>query len=152
MDKTKHWSEDSYWTEALEEYHRFRDSGQTELSLNIKAIEDAIYNGDGPAYKIMEAMGSVQELEGYDGFRGAPRLVLALLMRLNEISKGAETEVSDEPETPAMKCPDCGEHIEMEDWMGDEPFGCPHCGVILQLVAEEGDYSGMTDKRLVLCE
>jgi len=43
--------------------------------------------GDSPAYRLMEAMVSVKEHEGWEGYRGAPRLVLALLERLDEISK-----------------------------------------------------------------
>jgi hypothetical protein len=35
----------------------------------------------------MEAMVSVKEHEGWEGYRGAPRLILALLERLDEISK-----------------------------------------------------------------
>ena len=49
-----------------------------------------------------------------------------------------------------MKCPDCEEDIEIEDWMDDKPFGCPHCGEILQLVTDEGGYCGANDKRLVI--
>ncbi|MDZ4152181.1 MAG: hypothetical protein U1E01_13965 [Methylicorpusculum sp.] len=51
-----------------------------------------------------------------------------------------------------MKCPDCEENIEIEDWMDDKPFGCPYCGIILHLVADEGSNCGANDKRLVLCE
>jgi hypothetical protein len=51
-----------------------------------------------------------------------------------------------------MKCPDCENIIETEDWMDNEPFGCPHCGIILQMVTDEGGYCGAHDKRLVLCE
>jgi len=43
--------------------------------------------GDSPAYRLMEAMVSVKEHEGMDNYRGAPRLVLALLERLDVISK-----------------------------------------------------------------
>jgi len=51
-----------------------------------------------------------------------------------------------------MKCPDYEKNIEIEDWMGGEPFGCPHCGIILQRVTDEGGYCGTNEKRLVLCE
>jgi DNA-directed RNA polymerase subunit RPC12/RpoP len=51
-----------------------------------------------------------------------------------------------------MKCPDCGEDIEIEDWMDDEPFGCPYCGIILRLITNKDAYSDANDKRLVLCE
>ena len=49
-----------------------------------------------------------------------------------------------------MKCPDCEADIQIEDWMDDEPFGCPHCSETLQLVTDEGGYCGANDKRLVI--
>lgn len=87
MNEIKHWSEDSYWTDALKEYYKFREGDERELKLDLEAIEEVIFNGNGPAYKAMEAMVSVWQQEGYEGHRGAPRILLALLMRLGEISK-----------------------------------------------------------------
>lgn len=78
-----HWSSDPYWTEALDSYYELRDSGVESITLDIRALEEQLLNGDGPAYKLMNAMCSVKEQEGYDGFRGAPRLVLALIAMLN---------------------------------------------------------------------
>ncbi|WP_233884560.1 hypothetical protein [Paraburkholderia flagellata] len=52
--------------------------------INIDAIEAVLFDGDGPAYRALDAMNSVQEHEGYEGFRGAPRVVLALLQILSE--------------------------------------------------------------------
>jgi len=49
-----------------------REGGEQELKLDLGA---------------MEAMVSVWQQEGYEGHRGAPRVLLALLMRLGEISK-----------------------------------------------------------------
>jgi hypothetical protein len=49
--------------------------------------------GDSPVYRLMEAMVSVKECEGMDGYRGAPHLVLALLERLDEISKAGAKKV-----------------------------------------------------------
>jgi hypothetical protein len=77
--ESRHWSEDPFWTEALDEYRRLRESGQTRIELNLEAVEECIFRGDGPAYRLMEGMCSVQEHEGMEGCRGAPRLVLALL-------------------------------------------------------------------------
>jgi hypothetical protein len=57
------------------------------IILDLDAIERALFEADSPAYRLMEAMVSVKEHEGWDGYRGAPRLVLALLERLDEISK-----------------------------------------------------------------
>jgi predicted nucleic acid-binding Zn ribbon protein len=51
-----------------------------------------------------------------------------------------------------MKCPDCEKNIEIKDWMDDEPFECPDCGITLQRLTGEGGYCGANEKRLVLCE
>jgi hypothetical protein len=59
------------------------------ISLDLDAVERALFEADGPAYRLMEAMVSVKEREGWDGYRGAPRLVLVLLERVDEISKVA---------------------------------------------------------------
>lgn len=95
MEEIKHWSRNSYWTDALEEYYKLRKSGHRELILDLEAIESIIFNGDSPAYKAMEAMVSVWQQEGYDGHRGAPRVLLALLVRLDEISKNANPKAKD---------------------------------------------------------
>lgn len=81
---SKHWSEDRYWTGAANRYRKQRERGAEQLVLNLKAIEQSIYDGEGPAYKAMEAMLSVHEHEGFEGYRGAPRIVLALLQILSE--------------------------------------------------------------------
>lgn len=83
-DEVPYWSSDTYWTSALERYQEFRDSGHSTLKFDLHALENNIFNGDSPAYKMVEAMCSVKEHEGGDGYRGAPRLVLALLALLNE--------------------------------------------------------------------
>lgn len=83
----KHWSEEKYWTDALEQLYRFQEEGRTQLTLDLTAIANVAFNGDGPAYKLMEAMLSVHEHEGMEGFRGAPRIMLALLLRLEELSR-----------------------------------------------------------------
>ena len=51
-----------------------------------------------------------------------------------------------------MRYPDCEGYIEIEDWTNDEPFNCPHCNEVLQLVTDEGGYCGANDKRLVVFE
>jgi len=83
----EHWSKDSYWTDALEELKHLNQAGQTQLILDLKAISQIAFNGDGPAYKLMDAMTSVKDHEGMDGFKGAPRVMLALLIRLAELSR-----------------------------------------------------------------
>jgi len=86
-----HWVEDRYWTEALERYNAARQRGETTIALNLSAIEKVAFDGDGPAYRLMEAMSSVQECEGEDGYRGAPRLLFAMLMHLAEQSQRAHS-------------------------------------------------------------
>lgn len=82
-DEILHWSSDPYWTDGLESYYKLRDSGADSIKIDLHALEEQIFNGDSPAYKLVEAMFSVKELEGWEGYRGAPRLVLALLAKLN---------------------------------------------------------------------
>lgn len=83
-EETPHWSEDVFWTDALDRYQSLRENGQTSISIDLELLEENIFSGDSPAYKMVEAMCSVREHEGWDGYRGAPRLVLALLTLLNE--------------------------------------------------------------------
>lgn len=77
------WSDNPYWLEGLEEYQRLREAGVSEVTINLAELERTIFNGDGPAYQLLEAMLSVQEHEGEEGYRGAPRLVLALIAQLS---------------------------------------------------------------------
>ncbi len=84
---TKHWSDDVYWIAALDRLHQLRDNGQTELTLDLTRIEEVAFREDGPAYKLMDAMCSVRDHERMDGFRGAPRIMLALLVCLEELSR-----------------------------------------------------------------
>jgi hypothetical protein len=85
-----HWAEDRYWTDALERYYAARERGETAIELDLAEIERVTFDGDGPAYRLMKAMSSVLQHEGEDGYRGAPRLVLATLMRLAEQSQRAQ--------------------------------------------------------------
>jgi hypothetical protein len=87
MSNVTHWARDQYWQEALEAFSKFKDSGENKIVLDLNAIQQVVYNGDGPAYKLMEAMVSVWEKEGMEGHRGAPRVMLGLLMRLKELSE-----------------------------------------------------------------
>jgi len=82
-----HWSEDPYWTDALEAYYLRRDSADTRITIDLKTITEAAFSGDSPAYKLLDAMRSVWEHEGWDGCRGAPRVMFALLMRLADLSE-----------------------------------------------------------------
>lgn len=70
--------------EAAERFHKFRETGAKQLIIDLDAIDEKLYDGDGPAYRALEAMLSVHEHEGMDGYRGAPRIILALLQILSE--------------------------------------------------------------------
>ena len=85
MDESiRYWTENPLWTSALERYYERRDSGIKTLHVDIAALEELLFSAESPAYEFMEAMCSVQALEGWDGHRGAPRLIFALLQLLNE--------------------------------------------------------------------
>jgi hypothetical protein len=88
MREPYHWARDPYWTEALDKFSELRDKkGNKSIALDLEAIANVASDGEGPAYKLMEAMVSVNEQEGEEGYRGASRVLLALLVRLDEISK-----------------------------------------------------------------
>jgi len=82
---SRHWSEDPYWTEALERYQILQKNGRKQLVIDLDALHEVIFRGDSPAYRAIDAMLSVQEHEGWDGMRGAPRVVLAILQILSEL-------------------------------------------------------------------
>lgn len=84
---TKSWSADPYWTEAADRYCEQRKRGAKQIVLELDAIENILYDGGGPAYRTLQAMLSVYEHEAMDGYRGAPRIVLALLQILSEQSR-----------------------------------------------------------------
>ncbi len=83
----ENWARDPVWRDALEAYGRLRENGRTEISINLELLHQTIYEGDGPAYGLMHAMASELASGGLDGYRGAPRLVLALLQILSELPK-----------------------------------------------------------------
>jgi hypothetical protein len=87
---TRHWSEDPYWTEAADRFYEAREEGMKQLVIDLDAISETLYDGDGPAYRALEAMLSVHEHEGWDGCRGAPRIVLALLQILSEQGRNSK--------------------------------------------------------------
>lgn len=78
----EHWSNNPYWTEALDAYSALRERGQRSITIDLEKLEEFIFDGGSPAYQLLEAMVSVQDQEAWDGYRGAPRLVLALLKNL----------------------------------------------------------------------
>ncbi|WP_426954165.1 hypothetical protein [Muricoccus radiodurans] len=85
-DEPTHWAQDPYWTEALAAFGRRRRRGLRFVTLDFDALERTIVNGDGTAYRLMDAMVTVRRDEGLEGCKGAPRLLLAALMRLAEVS------------------------------------------------------------------
>src|SRR5260221_12396788 len=91
MDTNYHWSNDPYWTEALDKYDEVKAKGKKQFVIDLNKLVEVAYNGSGPAYKLMDAMVSVKEQEGQDGYRGAPRLLLAMLVRLEELSLQTQT-------------------------------------------------------------
>lgn len=93
---TRHWSENPYWTDALRDYRSLRDRGEKSIEIDLEKLEQFIFNGESPAYQLMQAMRSVEEHESWDGYRGAPRLVLALLVLLS--THGYSSALSDSPD------------------------------------------------------
>jgi hypothetical protein len=107
-DQRRHWADDPYWTEALDRYIRLRRRGR-KITIDLDRVESFIYRGDvSPAYRMMEGMCSVQEHEGVEGYRGAPRLVLALLQLISEMQnlrpvRESELDIDDDEAATKMR-------------------------------------------------
>lgn len=89
--RRRHWSDDPYWNEALDRYAAKRQR-RRKIVINLEAVEETIFSGDGPAYRLMEVMNELKadEDEALSGYRGAPRLVQALLQILSELPNKTE--------------------------------------------------------------
>lgn len=98
-----HWSEERYWLDGLDKYQEWIAAGQQGVMLDVSAIQAQIYEGDGPAYKLLNAMLSVDHHEGMEGFKGAPRLVLALLAQLAELGDADASLSSSTPTADVAK-------------------------------------------------
>lgn len=85
-ERSAWWGGQRYWVESLESISKALEDGGRTVTIDLKKIEHCLFEGDSPAYKLLDAMKSVIEHEGYDGYKGAPRLVMALLWRLQELS------------------------------------------------------------------
>jgi hypothetical protein len=85
--RSEHWGKQPYWTDALDEISKAMESGGRLVTIDVEGISQSLYDGDSPAYKLLEAMRSVSDHECLDGYEGAPRLVLALLWKLQEMSE-----------------------------------------------------------------
>lgn len=57
---------------CLTHYSITREMGNDRLMLDLEVIERALYNADGPAYRLLEAMASVKAQERHNGFLEAP--------------------------------------------------------------------------------
>ena len=78
------WTQDPYWQRGTELLEDLREK-EERIVIDLSDIEKCVYDGDGPAYKLMEAMAEIRGTEGDSGFRGAPRVLLALLANLNSL-------------------------------------------------------------------
>lgn len=74
------WSTDPYWKDAYQELERVRED--RSIHLDVTAIESQVFHGDSIAYKLMEAMVSVWQKESWESYKGAPRLLLLTLAKL----------------------------------------------------------------------
>ena len=52
----ENWSHDTYWTDAMNEYQHARDDGGRLVEIDLAAIEKVIFNDDGPAFRLLDAM------------------------------------------------------------------------------------------------
>ena len=51
-----------------------------------------------------------------------------------------------------MYCQACDEFIFIEDFEDTEPFLCPNCKVLLEMVIDEGSYQGVIQRHLQIVE
>lgn len=77
----RHWSTVPYWKDAYQELEKVREDKL--IHLDLAAIESQVFGGNSIAYELMEAMVSVWKKESWDGYRGAPRLLLLALAKLH---------------------------------------------------------------------
>jgi len=87
-----HWSDDPYWATALTALATARSRKAEKLVIDLAAIESIAFLENGPSFRLMKAMVSVWQRESSDSFQGAPRVMLALLVRLAELSENHELE------------------------------------------------------------
>ena len=94
MNADYYWANDPYWIDALHKYGELKENGKRQIVIDLEKLTEVVYDGEGPAYKLMDAMVSVKEKDGMEGFRGAPRVLLALLLRLEELSQAKKKRQS----------------------------------------------------------
>lgn len=51
-----------------------------------------------------------------------------------------------------MLCPNCENHLEIEDFSDTEPFQCEHCDQWLMMDCDEGTYEGAVKRTLVMLD
>lgn len=78
----------------MNRYSELKEKGKKQFVIDLDKLSEVVYDGDGPAYKLMDAMVSVNEQEGMEGFRGASRVLLAMLVRLEELSEAGKKRPS----------------------------------------------------------
>jgi len=84
-DVIEHWGSQRYWKDAFELLQKLDE--KRLFSLDLHAIRASVFHGDSIAYRLMDAMCSVKQQEGMDGFKGAPRLLLLTLALLENYSQ-----------------------------------------------------------------
>ncbi len=82
----RHWREDPYWTDAFAAFQRRRGKALRFLTIDLDALAQVAFTADGPAYQLIKAKVGVEREEGWEGHKGAPRVLLAALLRLAELS------------------------------------------------------------------
>ena len=51
-----------------------------------------------------------------------------------------------------MYCPACDEFIFIEDLEDTEPFDCPKCHTLIEMVIDEGTYQGAIQRHLQIVD
>lgn len=71
----------------MQEISQQMQGGGRLVTIDVKKIRDQLFEENGPSYRLLDAVKSVLEHESYDEYKAAPRLVLALLWRLQEMGE-----------------------------------------------------------------
>ena len=85
VEEIEHWGSQRYWKDAFELLQKIDE--KRLISLDLHAIKARVSHGEWIAYRLMDAMCSVKQHEGMDGYKGAPRLLLRTLALLENYSQ-----------------------------------------------------------------
>ncbi|MBK9978465.1 MAG: hypothetical protein IPP20_11150 [Gemmatimonadetes bacterium] len=66
----RYWADDPDWTAAYDAYIAARSGGQRQFILDLDVIDLTIGDDGSVAYQLMDAMQSIREREGMEGYRG----------------------------------------------------------------------------------